>query len=250
MRHTGSGRRNQRHVIIINEGAMRQHRPPCQQAEITQCSGIALAHPVMHMMMFPVTFRTVGLHMRPRFHRQRAQPAQRRSGTAENETRGDGRQHPPVITGKTGHGFDKAGGIGNGNRRRGIAVIVRAAFGKVHRHPADKRALAHLDADFGKPQAGFIMDGGKIHRGCCAIGQQPAHQRAIDAVSKIEIRIPGFQWKGMGLQPDFQRHIQCLTQLRELRRMDMQIDKARQQHALAAQIGHGRRGGEWPAGGT
>jgi hypothetical protein len=83
------------------------------------------------------------------------------------------------------------------------------------------------------------MNGGKIDGRRCAIGQQATHQRPVDTVCKFQIAVTRFQRKCMGAQPDIQWHIQRVAKLWKLWRMDVKIDKARQQRALAAKIGDG-----------
>ena len=55
--------------------------------------------------------------------------------------------------------------------------------------------------------------------------QQIRDDRLVDQGRKGQLFKAAFQREGVGLQPDFQGHIERLSQLRVLRRMDVEIDQ-------------------------
>lgn len=98
MRYTAARRRNHRHVVIINKGAVGQDRLVRQQAEILQGSGITHPAATLHMRVFPVVFRTMGLHMGTGCRRQITKSAQGRIGTGGDKARCDHWHNLTVVS--------------------------------------------------------------------------------------------------------------------------------------------------------
>ena len=92
-----------------------------------------------------------------------SQPLQQRVGAARHEAWRDRRMHqrPPARL-HLGQPLDEAPGVGDRRICIGIAIKIRALRGIVHRHLADQRALAAVQADFGQHQIGLDMDGAEI----------------------------------------------------------------------------------------
>jgi hypothetical protein len=63
MRHRGTPRRDARHIRRGQEIAMRQNRPRPEQPETIQAFGIRHAMPGQNMVMFPIAFGRMGLHV-------------------------------------------------------------------------------------------------------------------------------------------------------------------------------------------
>ncbi len=81
------------------------------------------------------------------------------------------------------------------------------------------------------------MDGGEIQRGRGAVRQQRPDQPCVDLADEGEIGVAAFQRKGARLQPILQRQVERGAELRELRRVDVQVDQAGQQDLVAGQLG-------------
>ncbi len=234
VRHCRAGAADRRHVAIGDEVRMRQHRAPAEEAEAAERRRIGLAIALERMPMRPVALRAMRLHMRAGLLRQRAEPGQRRIGATGDEARRDHRQHAAIgIVRMAADIVDEGARIGQRRFRTRVAIIVRTARPIVHHHLADQRALTVGEREVGEKLGGVEIDRGEVERRRRAIGEQVAYQRVVARPGESGIGIARFEREGVFAQPDFERLVQRLAQLRILRRMHMQIDKAGQQHGAA-----------------
>jgi len=92
-----------------------------------------------------------------------------------------------------------------------------------------------LQTNIGERARCLLVDGGEIERRRRPIGEEIADQRGIGGFREIEIGVARLQRERVFVEPDFERLVESAAGLRILRRMDVQVDEARQQE-LAARL--------------
>src|SRR6516164_994824 len=238
MRDARTPRVDRIHIGRADQVGMRQHRVAAKQPEAIEAFGVGDAVPFEHIAVFPIAFRTMGLNVAIASLCERAERFKRCISAGRNEARRyNGPYKPCCIIRMARDVTDQVFRAAQRCIGRCIAVIVRTLVGIVHHDLADQRALAGLKAGFGEDARGLLMNGRKIKRRCCAIGNEVIDQQAIALPRKGGIGIARFKRKSVFLQPYLERNVECAAELRVLRRMDMQIDEPRQQ-IRAVRQGH------------
>ena len=231
MGHRGTAGSDQVHVGGVDEVGVGEHGPPPQQTERVVREHIGTPVPIETVVVRPVRLRTVGLHQTRRCGDELPHPRQQLVAATRDEPGSSGRQYQLVLVPGMGpHVFDE---LGSGRDRRGrrlVAVVIGTGLLQIHSHLAHHRPLAVLEADVHKQPGRSLVHCAEID-GCSGpIVQRPVDQRSIDPLGERGIGKTCLQRERIAIEPDLERHVECLTQLRPLWRMVVQVDEPGEKH--------------------